>query len=106
MDTREMRNAITLLESAGFTVMRCKPGELHPLSEEEAHCGVTLFRSIKEREGRYVAVKVDGPLNWTITEPRTQEALLAALETEVPDEFDYVCQQEADKRDDEASLQP
>lgn len=80
--TGEMLKAIRLLESNGFTVMRCKPGELHPLDEEEAACGVALFRSLKAREGRYAAVRVDGPLNWVITEPRTQEALLTALETE------------------------
>jgi hypothetical protein len=45
-------------------------------------CALALFDSLSERGNRYAAVKVDGPLNWTITEPRTQEALLAALETE------------------------
>lgn len=99
--TPTVAGAIKLLESNGFTVMRCKPGELHPLSEEEAHCGVTLFRRLKERGPTYAAVKVDGPLNWSITEPRTQEALLAALET---DEFDHVCQQETDEREDEVEL--
>lgn len=102
--TGEMNAAIKLLETNGYTVMRCKPGELHPLSEEEAACGLALFRSLKRREGHYAAVKVDGPLNWTITEPRTQFALLEALETETPDEFTYGCQQEADEREDEAEL--
>jgi hypothetical protein len=45
-------------------------------------CALALFNAVKERNGRYVAVKADGPLNWTITEPRTEEALLAALETD------------------------
>lgn len=102
--TREMLKAIALLEGEGFTVMRCKPGELHPLSEEEAACGVALFRSLKGREGRYAAVKVDGPLNWCITEPRSEEALLAALETDPDAELDRICQQEADELEDEADL--
>jgi hypothetical protein len=79
--TSEEVVALKIVEAAGFVCARFKPsGDAIP--HEEIECAVALFRNLKGRNGRYVAVKVDGPLNWTITEPRTDEALLAALETE------------------------
>jgi hypothetical protein len=50
--------------------------------QDEIRCALALFRSLGRDFGQYRAVKVDGALNWTITKPRTPEALLAALDTE------------------------
>jgi hypothetical protein len=51
---------------------------------DEVKCALALFRALGKDFNQYRAVKVDGPLNWTITKPRTPEALLAALETDEP----------------------
>lgn len=60
-----------------------KPAPQEPVAvDAETRCALTLFRNLKERGNRYAAVKVDGPLNWCITEPRAEQALLDALETD------------------------
>jgi hypothetical protein len=59
--------------------------ELYQEAERaETKCALGLFRALAKDFGQYRAVKVDGPLNWTITNPRTEAALLAALETTDP----------------------
>lgn len=49
---------------------------------EEVECALALFRALKQAKGEFRAVKVEAPAFWNIVTPRTQEALLAALETE------------------------
>jgi hypothetical protein len=51
-------------------------------SDDLTKCALALFTALEKRGNRYAAVKIDGPLNWTITEPRTERALLDALETD------------------------
>jgi hypothetical protein len=64
---------------------RSDEAELYGEAEaDEIRCALALFRSLGKDFNQYRAVKVDGPLNWTITTPRTQEALMAALETIEP----------------------
>jgi hypothetical protein len=64
---------------------RADEAELYQGAErDEVRCALALFRSLGKDFNQYRAVKVDGPLNWTITKPRTPEALLAALATEEP----------------------
>jgi hypothetical protein len=52
--------------------------------QDEIRCALALFRSLAKDFGEYRAVRVDGPLNWTITKPRTAQALQAAIETDEP----------------------
>jgi hypothetical protein len=53
-------------------------------SDYEVRCALALFRSLKRDFNQYRAVKVDGEFNWSITIPRTPEALFAALDTDTP----------------------
>lgn len=86
--TAEMQQAIKLLESKGFTVLNWKPsGDMPP--HEEIECATALFRQLKKHDG-FVAVKAEAPAFWNIVEPRTEDALLAALETTKPAEIDTV----------------
>lgn len=57
-----------------------QPQDMAP--HEEVECALALFRALKQANGEYRAVKVEAPAFWNIVTPRTQEALLAALETE------------------------
>lgn len=54
---------------------------LLPSKYARINCALALLESIEKRGGQWVAVRVDGPMNWSIVEPRSQEAILAACET-------------------------
>jgi hypothetical protein len=53
-----------------------------PSKYKRINCALTLLDAVSEHAPQWVAVRVDGPLNWSVVVPRSQEALKSACETD------------------------